>query len=108
MNDHSQYLKTLIEISIEYNRSLVLIFVDFWKTFDTEELLAILKALKECRIDHRYSNIIQNISEKATTTTHFHILSTERIEIKRGIKQSDVMLLKLFMMVLEYAFKTLD
>jgi len=70
-----QCLKTLIEKLIEYNRFLVLIFVDFEKTFDIVELSGILK---ECRIDYKYSSIIRNIYEKVTTTAHFHI-TTKKI-----------------------------
>ncbi|XP_045480952.1 uncharacterized protein LOC123685338 [Harmonia axyridis] len=42
-NDHLQCLKTLIEKTIEYNRPLVLKFVDFHNAFDTVELTAIKK-----------------------------------------------------------------
>lgn len=55
-----------MEKLIEYNRSLTLMFVNFQKAFDTVELSAVLKTLKECRIDHRYSNIIRNIYGNCT------------------------------------------
>ncbi|XP_056633464.1 uncharacterized protein LOC130443041 [Diorhabda sublineata] len=55
-NDHLQTIKILIEKSIEYNRPLVMIFVDFRKAFDTVELPAILSALQQCRIYYRYAN----------------------------------------------------
>lgn len=44
-NDHLQTIKILIEKSIEYNKLLVLIFINFKKAFDTVEPPAILSAL---------------------------------------------------------------
>lgn len=59
--DYLLALKTLIERTVEYNRPLVLIFVDFLKAFDTIEPDAILKALSQCRIDYRYTRLKHNI-----------------------------------------------
>lgn len=41
-NDHFQIIKTLIEKTTEYNRFLVLAFIDFHKTFDAVELKAVI------------------------------------------------------------------
>jgi len=89
------------------DRSLALLFVNFRKAFDIVELSAILKALEECRIYHKYSNIIRNICEKAIITVYLHT-TMKRIEIKRGVRYGNVMSPKLFTMVLAYAFKMLD
>lgn len=58
-SDHLLVIKTLIEKIIEYNKPLVLIFVDFEKAFDTIEQQIMLKALAESRVDHRYSALNQ-------------------------------------------------
>lgn len=54
-NDHLQTIKTLVEKSIEYNKPLVLVFIDFKKAFDTVELSPILSASEQSRIDYRYA-----------------------------------------------------
>lgn len=106
-NDHLQSIKTVIEKSIEYNRPLVLAFVDFHKAFDTIEMDAILHSLQECRIDYRYTRLIYNIYSNATMMVKLHE-NTDPIQITRGVRQGDTMSPKLFITVLEYAFKSLS
>lgn len=106
-NDHLQSIKTLIEKTVEYNRPLALLFIDFHKAFDTVELKALIKALGECRIDYRYSKLIYNIYNNATMSIKLHE-SSQPIEVGRGVRQGDPMSPKLFITVLEHAFKKLD
>ena len=106
-NDHLHCIKGIIEKSIEYNRPLVLAFVDFRKAFDTIEFNSIMKALEESRIDYRYSRLIKNIYNNATMTVRLH-KDTKCIKINRGIRQGDTLSPKLFTAVLEHAFKQLD
>ncbi|XP_057654761.1 uncharacterized protein LOC130893016 [Diorhabda carinulata] len=106
-NDHLQTIKILIEKSIEYNRPLVMIFVDFKKAFDTVELPAILSALQQCRIDYRYAKLIKHIYENATLNVNLHE-PTNKIHVGRGIRQGDTISPKLFTCVLEYSFKKLN
>lgn len=58
-NDNLQVIKTLIEKSVEYHKPLVLVFLDYEKAFDSIEHNEIFKALADCRVDHRYSAILQ-------------------------------------------------
>lgn len=74
---------------VEYNRPLTLIFVNFQKAFDTVEFDAILKALKDCRIDYRYAKIIFNIYRRVITSVKLHTTSN-KINIKRGVRQGDI------------------
>jgi len=106
-NDHLLTLKVLIEKTLEYNRPLVLVFVDFQKAFDTIEMNAILKALSQCRIDYRYTRLIHNIYSNSTACVKIHN-TTKAFPIQRGVRQGDTLSPKLFNTVLEYAFKTLN
>ena len=106
-NDHLQSIKTVIEKSIEFNRPLVLAFVDFQKAFDTVEPKAVLSALQECRVDYRYTKLIYNIYKNAKVTVKLHE-NTKCIQIGRGVRQGDIISPKLFITVLKYAFKKLN
>jgi len=57
-NDHLQVVKALIEKCFEYNKPLVLIFVDYEKAFNMVYQQQILYALAECRTDYRCVNIV--------------------------------------------------
>lgn len=107
--DHLQAIRILIEKTTEYNIPLHLAFVDFHKAFDSVEPWAFLQAMDDARIDSRYTNLIKAIYKNAT----FHVkinedLKTDRIEVKRGVRQGDIISPKLFTLALENVFKTLQ
>lgn len=94
-NDHLQAIKTLIKKCNEYNKPLVLIFIDFEKAFDTVELPAIKAALDQARIDYRYTKLINYIYLNATASIRLHD-TTNKFKIGRGIRQEDTISPKLF------------
>lgn len=107
--DHLQTLRTLIEKSTEYNIPLHLGFVDYQKAFDSVETWAILKSLDSARIDSRYTTLIKQIYENASMQVRIDDdLKTDRIPIKRGVRQGDTISPKLFTLALEDVFKKLD
>lgn len=65
--------------------------------------------MNNARIDSRYSLILKNIYEHAT----FHVkidedLETDKIQIRRGVRQGDTISPKLFTLALEDVFKQLN
>ena len=106
-NDHLQVMRTLIEKCNEYKIGIVLIFIDFEKAFDSVETWSILDSLDECRVDSRYSNVIRNVYEKATSCVKLHE-NTSKFKIGRGVRQGDTISPKLFTATLESVFKKLD
>lgn len=79
-------VKFLIEKSVEYNMSLILVFVDFHEAFDTIELNSILEALQVCHLDYWHSNLIHSISKNATIIIKLHE-TTNQIRIERSVGQ---------------------
>jgi hypothetical protein len=103
-NDHLHTIKILIEKCIEYNIPLVLAFVDYEKAFDTVEFETVLEALNQSRIDYRYTSLIKNIYENATSSIRLHE-DTEKFSLGRGVRQGDNISPKLFTAALESIFK---
>ena len=100
-------MKILIEKSIEYNKPLILIFVDYEKAFDTINQQIMLRALTEARVDHRYTTIIKNIYQNAKASVRLHE-DTADFPIERGVRQGDVISPKLFTTLMEFMFKKVD
>lgn len=105
--DHLLTMKLLTEKANEYNITLYLAFVDFEKAFDSVETWAILRGLRNCRIDQRYIDLLENISKKATATYKMH-QPTDPVPLKRGVRQGDCLSPKLFTLALEDIFKKLE
>lgn len=106
-NDHLHTIKTLIEKSTEYNKPLILVFVDYEKAFDSISQQHMLKSLTDCRIDYRYIALIKGIYEKATACVRLH-KNTRTFRIEQGVRQGDTLSPKLFTTLLEYACKKID
>ena len=103
---HIQTVRELIQKSKEYNRPLIMAFIDFEKAFDSLEHWAIFNALKRCKIDSRYIDIIQNLYSDCNFDIN---IKGDKTSIKqfRGIRQGDTLSPKLFIAALEDMFKTL-
>ena len=103
---HIQTVRELIQKSKEYNRPLIMAFIDFEKAFDSIEHWAIFNALKRCKIDSRYIEIIQDLYSDC----NFNIdIRGEKTSVQqfRGIRQSDTLSPQLFIAALEDMFRTL-
>ncbi|XP_044766765.1 uncharacterized protein LOC123322810 [Coccinella septempunctata] len=105
VNDHLHILKVLIEKCVEYNKPLVLVFNYYEEAFDTIDRSAIFRALADCRVDGRYTDMIRNVYENATACIRLHE-DTPNFKIGRGVRQGDVSSPKLFTTLLEYMFKS--
>lgn len=105
--EHLHTVRQIIEKTKEYNINVWMAFVDFRKAFDTVEIWAIIKSLRNARVDQRYINLIENIYKTSTISIKLHE-TTNRINAKRGVRQGDVMSPKLFTLVLEDIFKKLQ
>ncbi|CAK1603557.1 unnamed protein product [Parnassius mnemosyne] len=86
--DHIHTLRQIVQKSEEYNLPLCLAYVDYEKAFDSVEIWAVLQSLQRCQVDCRYLY--------------------RSFEVLRGVRQGDVISLKLFTAALEDVFKLLN
>lgn len=106
-SDHLLTMKVLVEKANEYHLPMYFAFVDYEKAFDSVELWAVEQAMNNCRIDSRYRTLIHNIYKNATMTIQIGD-TTRPIQVKRGVRQGDVISPKLFTLAMEDVFKKLD
>lgn len=59
-------MRQVVEKCIEYNRSLVVAFIDYQKTFDTLEHSVDIHSLQKCQVDTRYVEAIKAVYQGAT------------------------------------------
>ncbi|KAL1446028.1 hypothetical protein WDU94_012330 [Cyamophila willieti] len=98
--DHIHTLTQLLEKGKEYQMPICLLFIDFKKAFDTVEHNAVLHALIKQGVDHTYIKYIKECNEN--TTTQITLFKEPIIiNIKRGVRQGDVISPNLFTSVLE-------
>lgn len=105
--EHIHTVRILNEKTTEYNIPMWVAFIDFKKAFDTVEFWAIIRSMKNARIDQRYINIVQTLNEKSKMRIRLHE-DTGEIKINRGVRQGDIMSPRQFTLVLEDIFKNLQ
>ena len=105
--DHIHAIKQIIEKRKEFQRFIIMIFIDYEKAFDSIKTKAISKVLKLMGIDKAYIKLIENIYKKPTATVTLNGKS-QCIELQKGIRQGDSLSPKLFTAVLQLVFLKLN
>ena len=108
--DHIHATTQLKEKCREYNISLRVAFVDYEKAFDSVQTQATLTSLQGQGIEDVYIEILKDIlytDSSVTLTVHLH-KESEKIRIKRGVRQGDTISTKLFTATLESIFRRLS
>ena len=80
-----------------------MIYVDFEKAFDSIEIDAILRSLKNQGIELPYIHLLKNIYTNCTSTVALYRNKTQ-FEIRKGVRQGDTISPKLFTSCLEEIF----
>lgn len=106
--DHIHTVRQLIEKTTEFNRPLCLAFVDYEKAFDSIETWSVLDSLRRCQVDHRYVQVLKCLYDCATMNVRVQNQQSNPIQLRRGVRQGDVISPKLFTNALEDMFKTLN
>ena len=81
--------------------------MDYEKAFDSVQTQAILTSLQEQGIEDMYIEILKDICTDSSVTVHLH-KESEKIRIKRGVRQGDTISPKLFTATLESIFRRLN
>ncbi|PIK54411.1 endonuclease-reverse transcriptase [Apostichopus japonicus] len=105
--DHIHTLNQLKEKCQEFNIPVCVVFVDYEKAFDSVETWAVLEALIEQEINPNYIKVIKDIYTGSTTTVKLH-KESNKIPIRKGVRQGDTISPKLFTACLEHIFKDIN
>ena len=84
-----------------------MLFVNYETAFDSISLNRMFNSLADCRVDSRYSAILQHIYNHATASVRVNE-KTDRFERQREVRQGDTISPKLFTTLLEYMFKNIE
>ncbi len=91
---------TMLKEVKETNHPIHLIFIDFSKAFDSVEHWALRRILKHIKAGKLGENIIKLLRDSTTSLKINGEISQEKIELRRGTKQGDVISLLLFVIFL--------
>ena len=104
--DHIHVVNQLKEKCREYNIPLCIAFVDYENVFDSVQTLAVLTSIQEQGIEDVYTELLKEIYANSSMTVHLH-KESNKINIRRGVRQGDTISPKLFTALLESIFRRL-
>ena len=104
--DHIHVINQLKEKCREYNIPLFITFVEYEKAFDSVQTQAVLTSLQEQGIEDVYIELLNEIYTNSSMTVPLHKVSN-KINIRRGVRQGDTTSPKLFTAALERIFRRL-
>lgn len=99
--DHINSLRIIVEQSMEWNKPLFLIFVDFERAFDTINRVVIWQCLYNIGIPDKIIKIIQMLYSDAPYKARFKGVDSESFFINRGVRQGCILSPLLFLLVLD-------
>ncbi|WKX90250.1 hypothetical protein Q1695_009247 [Nippostrongylus brasiliensis] len=107
--DHIHTVIRLSEVTREYKTPLCLTFFDLKKAFDAVETEAVIEALCKQGVSTQYVKILSELYKGfMTTITITPFYNNVRINVKKGVRQDDTILPKLFNASLENIMRTLE
>ena len=105
--DHIHVINQLKEKCREFNKPLCIAFIDYEKAFDSVQTQAILSSLQDQGIEDAYIQLMKDIYTDSSVTVYLH-KESEKINLKRGVRQGDTISPKLFTSTLESIFRRLN
>ena len=93
-------LQQVIEKSVEFNKPVHIVFIDFTKAFDSVDQRKVWQALDRTSINKQYINLLKAFYSNSEATIKTDIGLSRSIQILRGVKQGDVLAAILFILLL--------
>ena len=93
----------MIEKSIEYNKPLYLIFIDFTKAFDSIKLDKLWSFLSKTYFNKNYINLLKLVYDDSQASIKTDLGNSRFVNIEKGEKQGDMLSAILFCVALAAA-----
>ena len=93
-------LSQMIEKSIEFNKPLYLVFIDFTKAFDSIKLDKLWSILDKTPLNKNYINLLKSVYDGSQASIKTDLGNTRFVDIRKGVKQGDMLSAILFCVAL--------
>ena len=93
-------LSQLIEKSIEFNKPLHMVFIDFTKAFDSIKLDKLWLILDKSPLNKNYINLLKAVYDGSQASIKTDLGNSRFFDIKKGVKQGDMLSAILFCVAL--------
>ena len=93
-------LSQMIEKSIEFNKPLYMIFIDFTKAFDSIKLDKLWSILDKTSLNKNYINLLKSVYDGSQASIKTDLGNSRFVNIKKGVKQGDMLSAILFCVAL--------
>ena len=93
-------LSQMIEKSIEFNKPLYMIFIDFTKAFDSIKLDKLWPILDKTSLNKNYINLLKSVYDGSQASVKTDLGNSRFVNIKKGVKQGDMLSAILFCVAL--------
>ena len=81
----------MIEKSIEFNKPLYVIFIDFTKAFDSIKLDKLWSILNKTPFNKNYINLLKLLYDGSQASIKTDLGNSRFVNIKKGVKQGDML-----------------
>ena len=93
-------LTQIIEKSIEFNKPVYFIFIDFTKAFDSIKLDKLWSILDKTSLNKNYINLLKAVYDDFQASIRTDLGNSRFVNIKKGVKQGDMLSAILFCVAL--------
>ena len=90
----------IIEKSIEFNKPVYFVFIDFTKAFDSIKLDKLWSILDKTSLNKNYINLLKVVYDDSQASIRTDLGNSRFVNIKKGVKQGDMLSAILFCVAL--------